>query len=407
MTNHAQAAAAAPDDVLVVIPVYNQPERLREVVERCLRQHPHLLVVDDGSTPPVADLLTGLPVTVLAHDRNLGKGAAILTAADAAAAAGHTHIVTLDADGQHFPEDLPRVLACLREHPESLVIGVRDFSSPAVPRSSKIGRAFGNFWVWVQTGIRIGDIQSGYRAYPVALLRQLRTACRRYTFEVEVVVRARWGGVPVEDLPVRVFYARLGLRNSHFHKVRDNLALTLLNTRLTARGLLPWPHLKIMHPGQRDAQVTAMHPLRSLRLLLAEHATPRELGLATALGVLLGAMPLIGFHTLAILVAAGLFRLNRMAAVAASQLCMPPVVPYLCIEAGFFLQHGRFLKLDRSLWSMSFREMQVLGLERIWNWLVGSLSLGVALAAAVGLLAYAVATVISRRAAATETNPAG
>lgn len=399
--NQPQAGGVSPDDILVVIPVYNQPGQLREVVERCLQQHPQVLVVDDGSVPPVAGLLEGLPVSVIVHPRNLGKGAAILTAAAAAIAQGRTHLITLDADGQHFPEDLPKFLAAIREHPGSIVIGVRDFSAPAVPRSSKFGRGFGNFWVWVQTGTRVGDIQSGYRGYPVHLLQRIPASSRRYTFEVEVVVRALWGEVAVWPVPVRVLYTRLARRNSHFHKFHDNLALTLLNTHLTARGLLPWPHLKLMHLAGTEPQVTPMHPWRSLRILLNERATPKELGLASALGIFIGAVPLIGFHTLAILVVAGLFRLNRMAAVAASQLCMPPLVPALCIEAGYFLQHGHFLVYDHATWFLPLGELTDACLQRIWDWLLGSLTFGVLLAAIIGGLSYVIAWLITRRTAET------
>jgi len=384
-------------DILVVIPVYNQPEALRDVVQRCLQQHPQVLVVDDGSSPPVADLLAGLPVTVITHSQNLGKGAAILTAIEVAVARDCAHLITLDADGQHFPEDLPALLAAVHEHPGSIIIGVRDFSAPEIPRSSRFGRLFGNFWVWVQTGVRVGDIQSGYRAYPVWLLRKIKTLSRRYAFEVEVVVRALWGGVTVHPLPVRVQYSRLALRNSHYHKLRDNLVLTALNTHLTGRSILPWPHLRFTKPDGSAEPISPWHPIRSLRQLLAEHATPRQLGLATALGIACGATPLLGLHTLVILVAAGRLRLNRMAAVAASQLCLPPVVPYLCIEAGYFLRQGRWLQFDHSLWEMSAGEFQMLVVQRLVDWSLGALTFGLTLAAIFGTATYIIARMLTRQ----------
>ncbi len=385
------------EPIAVVIPVYNQPDRLREVVRRCLEVHPRVLVVDDGSDPPVAPLVADLPVAVLRHEVNQGKGAAIRTAARRLREQGATHMITLDADGQHDPEDLPKMIAAIREHPEALIIGVRDFAGAAVPGSSRFGRAFGNFWVRVQTGTRVHDIQSGFRAYRVAMIEALPCLTRRYAFEVEVVVRALWGGVPVQEVPVHVHYAQADRRGSHFHKLWDNLRLTILNTHLTMRSLLPWPHRQVADADPHTS-ITVWHPLRSIRTLLVERATPQELGFAVALGVFLGAVPLIACHTLVILVAAALLRLNRLAAVAASQLCMPPVVPAVCIEVGHLLRYGRFLTLEgvQDVGNASFVQLGYMGLQCLWDWCIGSLPVGVTLALLLGLATYVTARALQR-----------
>ncbi len=389
--------------IAVVIPVYNQPHRLREVVCRCLAVCPRVLVVDDGSDEKVAPSLADLSVEVLRHEVNRGKGTAIRTAAHYLRERGATHMVTLDADGQHDPEDLPRFLEVIREHPEALVIGVRDFTAAPVPASSRFGRAFGNFWVRVQTGTKVHDIQSGFRAYPLWVLERLRCWSRRYAFEVEVVVRALWGGVSVHEVPVRVHYPPPGRRRgeessapTHFHKLSDNLRLTVLNTHLTLRALVPWPHRQVAGHVVRASDYSPLriwHPLHSLRALLAEQATPQGLAFAVALGVFLGAVPLIACHTLVILIAAALLRLNRAAAVAASQLCMPPVVPALCIEMGHLMRYGHFLTLQgiRSLRDASFLELGYMGLQCLWDWCIGSLLVGTGLAVMLGLMTYVAA----------------
>lgn len=383
--------------IAVVIPVFNQPSRLREVVSRCLRECPRVLVVDDGSEPPVASLLAELPVEVLRHEVNLGKAQAIRTAARCLGGRGVTHMITLDADGQHDPEDLPRMIEAIRDHPESLIVGVRDFEGENVPAGSRFGRAFGNFWVRLQTGTRVHDIQSGFRAYPVALIEHLPCWSGRYAFEVEVVVRALWGGVQVHEVSVRVHYAKAEHRNSHFHKFSDNLRLTALNTHLTVRSVIPWPHRRFAG-AHKEESVTIWHPLRSIRMLLMERATPWGLACAVALGVFLGAVPLIACHTIAILVAAAILRLNRIAAVAASQLCMPPVVPALCIEAGHYLRFGRFLTLEgiESLRSASFLELGYMGVECLWDWCLGSLLVGTVLALLFGLATYVAARALRK-----------
>jgi uncharacterized protein (DUF2062 family) len=384
--------------VFVVIPVYNQPEQLRQVVERCLAVHPQVLIVDDGSDQPVAALLEDHPVQVLRHEANLGKGMALQTAAAYVREQGGTHMISLDADGQHYPEDIGLFMDEIHHHPEALVLGVRDFSGGQVPGSSRFGRSFGNFWVRVQTGTRVRDIQSGFRAYPIFLFEQLKCLSQRYDLEVEIVVRALWAGISVPHVPVRVFYPPPELRNSHYHKLHDNLRLTLLNTLLTIRAFVPWPHRQV-NAQSRQATVTVWHPLRSIRLLLTERATPRELACAVALGVFLGAVPLIACHTLVILIAAAWLRLNRVTAVAASQLCMPPVVPAFCIEMGYYMRFGRFLTLEglHTLRDVTFLRLGHLGLERLWEWLLGSLVVGTALAFSLGLLTYAVALVFERK----------
>lgn len=378
-------------EILIVIPVYNHAATLREVVEGALKVHDRILVVDDGSTDRGADVLGGLPVRVVRHGKNRGKGAAILTAAREARSMGVTHIITVDADGQHDPSEIERFFRAMEEHPEAVLVGKRDFKAAGAPLSRRFGRAFSNFWFRVQTGRPIGDSQSGFRAYPVDVLLHLPLREKGFAFEIEVLVRAAWAGAEVRDVDVSVVYPPGDLHVSHFHLLRDNARLALLNTRLSMRSMLPWPHSRLPGaPGEEGPGVSVLHPVRSLRILMKGDATPGRLAAAAALGVFLGALPLIGFHTVAILFSAGFMRLNRIAAVAASQLCMPPLVPALCIEAGYYMRHGRFLT-EVSLQTLGYQ-----ALERFYEWLIGSLFVGPALGLAVGGVVFGAAIMITR-----------
>ncbi|MDY0268462.1 DUF2062 domain-containing protein [Trichloromonas sp.] len=361
-------------NILIVIPVYNHAATLRAVVEKALAVHPEVLVVDDGSSDRPLDTLHGLKVRMASHPLKRGKGAAIMTAARLALRMGMSHIVTLDADGQHDPADFPKFATMIAAEPMAIVVGTRDFTVANVPGSSRFGRKFSNFWLRLQTGKSLSDTQSGFRAYPLAVFDGLRLRQRHYAFEVEVLVRAAWAGVPLREVPIAVHYPPPGERISHFKVFRDNLRLTLLNTHLTLRSVLPWPHRKLIAGEGGELKVSVLHPLRSIRTLLTEHATPGQLATAGAVGVFLGALPLIACHTLAILFVSSFFRLNKVAAVGASQLCMPPLVPALCIEAGYYLRHGAFLT-EISLETLGYQ-----GLERLYEWLLGALLLGPILA---------------------------
>lgn len=376
--------------ILIVIPVYNHGATLRQVVERALAVHPDVLVVDDGSSDRPLDTLHGLKVRMAGHPLNQGKGAAIMTAARLARGLGMSHIVTIDADGQHDPVDFPRFAAMLAAEPMAIVVGARNFDTANVPGSSRFGRKFSNFWLRLQTGKTLSDTQSGFRAYPLAVLDGLKLRERHYSFEVEVLVRGAWAGVPLREVDIAVHYPPPGERVSHFKAFRDNLRLTLLNTHLTLRSVLPWPHRKLVADAGGELKVSVLHPLRSIQILLTEHATPGQLATAGGVGVFLGALPLIACHTLAILFVCSFFRLNKVAAVGASQLCMPPIVPALCIEAGYYLRHGEFLT-EISLETLGYQ-----GLERLYEWLLGSLLVGPLLALLKAGIIYVMARFLLR-----------
>lgn len=405
------------DSVIVVVPVYNHAGTLRSVVEGALLRHPRVLVVDDGSTDlpgaesatmspvslpskspgqlpiqlpgasfPPEHPLHGLDVAYIRHAENKGKGAAILSAFTAAAKVGATHIITIDADGQHDPADIDRFLEAIAARPLDILVGFRDFATENVPFSSRFGRGFSNFWFKVQTGEVLCDTQCGFRAYPLAVLERVSCTDSHYSFEIEILVRSAWAGFAVKDVPVSVYYPPKRERISHFKGITDNVRLTWLNTRLTIRAITPVPHKT--YSADEEGKITALRPLRSLKILLARNETPGKLALSASLGMALGTLPLIAVHSICILVAAGALRLNKIVALAVSQLCMPPFVPALCIEAGYYMRHGRFLT-EISLQTLGYE-----ALERIWEWILGSLVLAPFFALVIGLVSFALAKAV-------------
>ena len=195
-----------PQKVMVVIPLFNHAASVRKVAKGVLAVHEQLMVVDDGSTDDGAGAVAGLPLRLLRHRRNRGKGAALMTAAREALRLGMTHIITLDADGQHDPADIPRMLQTMAQNPHAVVVGKRNFNADEVPVASRLGRQFSNFWLRLQTGRSVGDTQSGFRGYPLVLFEALHFTEAKYSFEVEILVRSAWAGISLCELDISVYY---------------------------------------------------------------------------------------------------------------------------------------------------------------------------------------------------------
>lgn len=372
------------DPLLIIIPVFNHGTTLKGVVEAALSTGFPVLVVDDGSSDGGVAGLAGLNCQVESFAENRGKGAAILAGARIAKEQGFASIITLDADAQHNPleaRDLA-VVAAGTDHPV-IVIGARRMVQDTVPGLSLFGRDFSNFWVRLECGADLPDTQSGMRLYPVDVLLAQTFLKSRYDFEIEVLVKSVWAGVEICSVPISVHYPPAGERVSHFHKFLDNWRLTLLHTGLVCRRLLPFPHKKITGVREKESPVVVVKkPLRTLQNLCRENSSPFWLALAVWMGLFVGASPLIGVHTVAIIYLAYRFHLNKVAAVAASQFCMPPVVPALCIEVGHYFQTQQWLT-DLS-WKRWLLEVHY----RLWDWFVGFLFVGPILGLFGGGLVY-------------------
>lgn len=222
----------------VILPTYNNSGTLADVVERALKVCPDVIVVNDGSTDNTQTELCGLDVTVLNHDRNRGKGRALKTGLAYAAQNGFTHAVTIDSDGQHFPEDIPAMIETSLQHPDDIIVGCRNLTTENMPRQNTFANRFSNFWFRLQTARKLEDTQSGFRVYPLDSLHGMGLITSRYEAELELLVFAAWHGVGVQGVPVHVWYAPVGERVSHFRPFWDFLRISVLNTILCFGALL-------------------------------------------------------------------------------------------------------------------------------------------------------------------------
>lgn len=228
----------------VLIPTYNNAGAVGDVVHAAAAEGLPVLVVDDGSTDGSGDEAREAGAEVVAHEVNQGKGQALLTGWAAAAARGYSHAICMDADGQHLASELPTFVAAIEAEPRAIHAGTRPKVGPNVPRSTRVGRFTSDFMLWASSAKELAgeepDSQCGYRAYPLAYVLSLPLVARRYSMEMEVLVRALWLGVPVRAVPIAVFYPDPEDRVSHFDKWWDNVRIVNTYTRLMLIRLV-WP----------------------------------------------------------------------------------------------------------------------------------------------------------------------
>jgi glycosyltransferase involved in cell wall biosynthesis len=397
----------------VVIPTYNNRATVRGVVEAALGRVETVIVVDDGCTDGTVEELAGLEVVLLRHARNFGKGQALRTGFKRAFELGYTHVVSLDSDGQHFPDDIPGMVAASREAPEAVIIGVRDMSGEYVPPSSSFGRMFSNFWLKTATGIDVEDTQSGFRVYPLRYVTRVRTWYSRFTYECAVIIRLAWGGCEIRNHPIRVHYPPGTERVTHFHPLWDNVRFSCLYLYANFSHLLiPLPHRRLVprreqwwHGGVWPSLRAGWRRLRRLaalpedlsmvggpwarlktlvRYLVREKSTPGELGLSVAIGAFIGCSPLIGLQWLLALYASTRMHLNRIACVAATNISFGPLAAVIAF-ASIWL--GKLL-LGQPLLMPRTTEWAVIGTyarDSLGAWILGSSIVGLAAAFATGL----------------------
>ncbi len=224
----------------VLMPTYNNGGTLRNVVERVLTYCPNVIVVNDGCTDNSAEILAsfGNRITVVDYGCNRGKGYALKQGFKEAKAMGFDHVITIDSDGQHFPEDIPLFVEALEQHPCALIVGSRNLKQDNMPGKNTFANKFSNFWFRLQTWIDLPDTQTGYRLYPLKRLPRIFSA--RYEAELSLLVFSAWRGTDLVPIKVNVFYPKD--RVTHFRPFWDFFRISVLNTVLCLVALVyGWP----------------------------------------------------------------------------------------------------------------------------------------------------------------------
>jgi len=375
----------------VIVPTFNNDRTLKKVLDGVLAHTPNVIVVNDGATDNTTAVLEAYPQLVQIHlEKNSGKGQALRVGFKKALALGYHFAITIDSDGQHFPEDIPVFINALAKEPSKkvLLIGARNMQQSDVPGRSSFGNRFSNFWFWVETGHWLKDTQSGYRLYPLDTLKDMNFYTHKFEFEIEVIVRASWKGITVKNIPIQIRYDDAD-RVSHFRPILDFARISVLNTWLVIVALVYIKPRDLLRKFKKKGLKRFLY-----EDLLHNQDSPRKKAFSIALGIFIGLSPLWGFHTVIVIFLALLFKLNKVIAFAASNISFPPFIPfvlYLSLQAGAWIT-GRELNFSISEIDENFELIR-----NLQTYIIGSLTLSSLAATVLGFLAYIFLTIFSRK----------
>ena len=316
----------------VLIPTYNNYKTLKRVLDGVLEYTEAIVLVNDGSTDATSQILSNFPQIEQIHiDKNQGKGSALKKGFNHAVALGYDYAITLDSDGQHFPSDIPVFINALEasENKNVLLIGDRNMNEAEVLAQSRKGNKVSSFWVRAVTDLELHDTQSGFRLYPIKQLQELSffRNTKKFEFEVEVLVKAHWAGVSVQNVPIHVLYD-LKERVSHFRPFMDIARITVL--------IIWFLIVKYFYVRPRDffRKLKKKGFRRFLHEeILGSDDSPEKKALSVALGLFIGLSPLWGFHTIIVIFLAIVLKLNKVIAFAFSNISLPPFIPFVFLAS--------------------------------------------------------------------------
>ena len=375
----------------VIIPTYNNYKTLQKVIEGVLVYTENVIVVNDGSTDSTSEILANFPqIQQIQIAKNKGKGNALRVGFKHAESLGYHFAITIDSDGQHFPEDIPSFIETLENAPnkEILLIGARNMTQLGVPKKSSFGNKFSNFWFWVETGIRLQDTQSGFRLYPLFAMKNLKFHTNKFEFEIEAIVKAAWNDIEVKNIPIQVHY-ELENRVSHFRPFKDFTRISILNTWFV---LVTFLYIKPRNLFRKLKKKGLKRFL--MEDFLGSDDSAEKKSLSIALGVFIGLSPIWGFHTLAVIFLAILLNLNKVIAFAFSNVSLPPFIPLILY---FSLKLGSWLLGEDFVLSMSEIDPSLELMKYIKSYIVGSLALSITAAIICGIVGYVFLTLFERK----------
>ncbi|HXB28777.1 MAG TPA: DUF2062 domain-containing protein [Puia sp.] len=378
--------------VCILVPTYNNAKTLENLLHDLKVFDAYIIVVNDGSTDDTENILLRFAeIHSISYSPNRGKGYALRKGFRVAVEQGFDYAISIDSDGQHFAKDVPAFLRALENNPGSLIIGARNMDQHSVPAKSSFGHKFSNFWFRVETGIELPDTQSGFRLYPVARLQSMSFITRRFEFEIEVIVRAAWKGIPVISVPVSVYYASPEERISHFRPFIDFTRISILNTFLV--------FISFIYIKPRDLLRRLFLKGKWKEVLVDEIFDPSQSdvkkSVSVGFGIFMGILPIWGFQLVVAIFIAVLLRLNKGLVILFANISIPPMIPiiiYTSYQFGTFWMPGSAqpVSLTKSLSLSAIR-------YNFKQYLAGSISLAVIAGLVSGLISFVLLKMFSKK----------
>lgn len=375
---------------VVLIPTYNNAGTLLQVIDDVRRYANDIMVVNDGSTDNTADLLaTQSDLRVIAYERNRGKGYALKRGLREAARIGYAYAITIDSDGQHYANDIAVFVEAAERSANTLFVGARNLQAENMPSQNTFANKFSNFWFWAETGTHLTDTQSGFRLYPLAEITKMHFITSRYEFEVEVLVRAAWKGLKVENVPIKVYYPPADKRVSHFRPLRDFTRISILNTYLVLVALLVYYPWRFVHA------LTWTNIKQFVRNNITHSPESNlRMSLSVGLGVCCGILPAWGYQMWIALAVAQVTKLNKVLAVVASNISIPPMIPFILFGSyaiGCWLLGNPISLLFNEI---TFENAMI----NLWQYVLGACVLALAAGVCAWLMCWAVLGLFRKRA---------
>lgn len=370
--------------VCVLIPVYNNAGTIGRVIDGVRKFCADIIVVNDGSTDGTSENISRKDDLILFNfPENMGKGNALQKGFSLTAERGFTHVITMDGDGQHSPEDIPLFLDRINENPDKIWVGNRviPVDDTVQPARSYWGGKFGSFWYRYITGFGISDTQCGFRSYPLSGIKGLKLKGGRFEFEQELLIKAAWNGVSVGEVDIHLIYISSDYAVSHFRPVKDFLRISAVNSKAAFIRTI-FPVIAIEVPGDTWREKI----IHLVKHELKAHTTPKRAAFSVSLGIFVGIFPIHGFQVLSILGLSLLLHLNRPLAFLGVCISSPPFLPIIIV---FALGIGR-LVLPPDLIAASNHSIGGVVLQGAIEFVVGSVLLAIIAGATSFILLYPV-----------------
>tara|TARA_Y100000031_G_scaffold156866_1_gene213677 strand:- start:4552 stop:5778 length:1227 start_codon:yes stop_codon:yes gene_type:complete len=312
-------------DLCVIIPTYNNASTIEDVINGVIKYTNNIIVVDDGSTDDTLTILEKFKtIDVITYEKNIGKGWAIRKGFEKALSLGFDYAITIDSDGQHFPDDIPIFVDALEKYPDSLIIGSRNITADGMPSKNTFANKFSNFWFWAETNIKLPDTQSGFRLYPIKLYKNTKFYTLKYEFEIEVLVRSAWSDIKIIPMPIKVYYPPTEERVSHFRPLPDFSRISLLNTvfvLITFLYIIPIRAFKYLTNNKFTRVIKEQ--------IMLHNENPAKISAGIGFGVFMGIAPIWGFQMIVAVTLAHFLKLNKIIVLAFSNISLPPLIPFI------------------------------------------------------------------------------